>query len=76
MRRKPHGEDEFTEVIMLNVTLFTRGIIHQGDSRFSNISRGRQCAFVMCKFEQLLFETFYPHSCISLNLNIKHLNVR
>ena len=46
MRRKPHGEDEFTEVIMLNVTLFTRGIIHQGDSRFSNISRGRQCAFM------------------------------
>ena len=31
---------------MFNATLFTRGSIHQGDSRFSDISRGRQCAFM------------------------------
>ena len=31
---------------MLNATLFIRGSIHQGDSRFSDISRGRQCAFM------------------------------
>ena len=28
---------------MFNATLFTRGSIHQG---FSDISRGRQCAFM------------------------------
>ena len=38
---------------MLNVTLVSRGSVHQGHSRFSNISRGRQHAFmsssvVMC----------------------------
>ena len=31
---------------MFNATLFTRGRIHQGESRFSDISRGRQCAFM------------------------------
>ena len=31
---------------MFSATLFTRGSIHQGDSRFSDISRGRQCAFM------------------------------
>ena len=31
---------------MFNATLFTRRSIHQGDSRFSDISRGRQCAFM------------------------------
>ena len=31
---------------MLNSTLFARGSIHQGDNRFSDISRGRQCAFM------------------------------
>ena len=31
-------EDEFAKFKMLNVTLFTRGSIHQG--RFSNISKG------------------------------------
>ena len=30
---------------MSNATLFIRGSIHQGDSRFSDISKGRQCAF-------------------------------
>ena len=31
---------------MSNATLFIRESIHQGDSRFSDISRGRQCAFM------------------------------
>ena len=31
---------------MLNSTLFARGSIHQSDNRFSDISRGRQCAFM------------------------------
>lgn len=31
---------------MFNATLFTRGRIHQSESRFSDISRGRQCAFM------------------------------
>ena len=31
---------------MSNSTLFVRGSIHQGDSRFSDISRGTQCAFM------------------------------
>ena len=35
-----------TTFIMLNTTLFIRGSIHQGDGRFSDISRGRQCAFM------------------------------
>ena len=30
---------------MSNATCFVRGSIHQGDSQFSNISRGRQCSF-------------------------------
>jgi hypothetical protein len=36
----------YDNYFMLNATLFTRGSIHQGDGRFSNISRGRQCAFM------------------------------
>ena len=40
------GEGKVAKFIMLNATLFTRGSIHQGDSRFSDISRGRQCAFM------------------------------
>src|SRR6056300_28357 len=32
--------------MMLNTSLFIRGSVHQGDSRFSDISRGRQCAFM------------------------------
>ena len=39
---------------MLNVTLFTRGSIHQGDSRFSNISRGRQFTFMTMSLSALL----------------------
>ena len=31
---------------MSNATCFVRGSIHQGDSQFSNISRGRQCSFM------------------------------
>ena len=31
---------------MLNSTIFARGSIHQGDNRFSDISRGRECAFM------------------------------
>ena len=31
---------------MLNSTFFARGSIHQGNNRFSDISRGRQCAFM------------------------------
>ena len=31
---------------MLNASLFIRGSVHQGDSRFSEMSRGRQCAFM------------------------------
>ncbi len=31
---------------MLNATLFIRGSIYQGDNRFSDISRGRECAFM------------------------------
>ena len=31
---------------MLNSTLFARESIHKGDNRFSDISRGRQCAFM------------------------------
>lgn len=33
-------------IIISNVTSFVRGSIHQGDSRFSDISRGTQCAFM------------------------------
>ena len=32
--------------IMLNSTFFARGSIRQGDNRFSDVSRGRQCAFM------------------------------
>ena len=32
--------------IISNVTSFVRGSIHQGDSRFSDISRGKQHAFM------------------------------
>ena len=32
--------------IMSNTTIFARGSIHQGNNRFSNASRGRQCAFI------------------------------
>ena len=39
-------EGTFWKFIMSNATLFIRGSIHQGDSRFSDISRGRQCAFM------------------------------
>ena len=35
-----------TEFIMLNLAFFARGSIHQGSNRFSDISRGRQCAFM------------------------------
>ena len=31
---------------MFNSTFFARGSIHQGNNRFSNASRGRQCAFM------------------------------
>ena len=31
---------------MSNATCFVRGSIHKGDSQFSNISRGRQCALL------------------------------
>ena len=31
---------------MFNSTIFARGSIHQGNNRFSDISRGRQCAFM------------------------------
>ena len=31
---------------MLNSTLFTCGSIHQGDNHLSDISTGRQCAFM------------------------------
>ena len=31
---------------MLNSTFFARGSIHQGNNRFSDICRGRQCAFM------------------------------
>ena len=32
--------------IISNVTSFVRGSIHQGDSRFSDISKGKQHAFI------------------------------
>ena len=35
----------FVTFIMSSVTLATSGSIHQGDERFSENSRGRQCAF-------------------------------
>ena len=31
---------------MLNSTFFARRSIRQGDNRFSDVSRGRQCAFM------------------------------
>ena len=31
---------------MLNSTFFARGNIHQGNNRFSDVYRGRQCAFM------------------------------
>ena len=40
------GKGEFAKFIMFNPILFTRGSIHQGDCRFSDISRGRQCALL------------------------------
>ena len=42
----PTGKGEFAKFIMFNPILFTGGSIHQGDCRFSDISRGRQCAFM------------------------------
>ena len=32
--------------IMLNSTFFARGSIHQGNNRFSDVSRGGRCAFM------------------------------
>jgi len=29
-----------------NTTFFARGSIHQGNNRFRDVSRGRQCAFM------------------------------
>ena len=40
------GKGEFAKFIMFNPILFTRGSIHQGDCRSSDIFRGRQCAFM------------------------------
>ena len=40
------GEGELAKFIMVNPILFIRGSIHQDHSRFSYISRGRQCAFL------------------------------
>ena len=34
------------EVYHVNSTFFDRGSIRQGDNRFSDVSRGRQCAFM------------------------------
>ena len=36
----------YMNFIMSNTTFFARGSIHQGNDRFSNVSRGRQCAFM------------------------------
>ena len=38
--------DKLKNFISSNVTSFVRGSIHQGDSRFSDISRGKQHAFM------------------------------
>ena len=43
--------------IMLNSTLFACGSIHQGDNRFSDITRGKQCAFM--NFSALLCDKSY-----------------
>ena len=33
-------------IAMSNISLFACGSIHQGHERFSNVSRGKQCAFM------------------------------
>ena len=43
---------------MLNSTLFVPGSIHQGDERFNEISRGRQCSFI--SFSALLYSQMHP----------------
>ena len=43
---------------MFNSTLFVSGSIHQGDERFSESSRGRQCSFM--SFSALLYSQMHP----------------
>ena len=39
-------EGTLQRIIMFFHVVFARGSIHEGDSRFIDISRGRQCAFM------------------------------
>ena len=43
---------------MSNLNLFLAGSIHQGNERFSDISRGRQCSFM--SFSALLYAQTLP----------------
>ena len=57
---------------MSETLLFDRGTIHQGDERFSSLSRGRQCCFM--SLSALLFDRLCSSlSCRWTAENVDHI---